>query len=144
MIYKNFTSIEKAEKYLGTMVKDSKGNEWKVIEFYMTPGDVVAMRIESKDGKTTREVYDHIEFVNENGHPLGEIAIDVMKSHIKDFLALASYSHYEATHDDTLPEPLRKLLLERTNAIHALVRNEELIIKEAEKIEERLSSPKES
>ena len=134
MIYKNFDTVEKAEKYLGAVVKDLKGKEWKIEKFYMTEGDAVAMVAVSVEDNTIREFYNHIEFTTLDEHPLGEIDIEIMKSHIKDYLAIASYSHYEATHDNKLSEPLKKLLLERVNAIHNVVRNEELIIKEVEKM----------
>ena len=134
MVYKNFDTVEKAEKYLGAVVKDLKGKEWKIEEFYMTEGDVVAMIAVSVEDNVRREFYNHIEFTTLDEHPLGEIDIEIMKSHIEDYLAIASYSHYEATHDNELSEPLKKLLLERVNAIHNVVRNEELIIKEVEKM----------
>jgi len=135
MLYKNFSTVEKAEKYLGAVVRDLGGKEWRIEKFYMTPGDAVAMvAVSVEDSNVRREFYNHIEFTTLDEHPLGEIDVKIMKSHIGDYLNLASYSHYEATHSNNLSEPLKKLLLERVNAIHNIVRIEELIIKEVEKL----------
>ena len=141
MVYKNFDTVEKAEKYLGATVKDLTGKEYKVdkAEFLEKEGLVLFTLVGIDDGKKYG-LTDHPKVSTLEGHPLGEIDVQAMEEHIKGFLDIASYSHYEATHDNTLSVTLKKLLLERVDALHNLVKNEEKILREVKKMTEEKAS----
>lgn len=136
MLYRNYkdTEIEEARKFIGEIVKDDQRKEWRIVDCEATPGEEVWFTVEPVDGNGARMQREGIYFTYHD-HVFGVIAVDAMKSHIKDYLTLASYSHFEATHDNGLPENVKKLLLERVNIIHSIVRNELEIIKELEKKE---------
>ena len=135
MLYRNFkdTELEEAKKYIGLVVKDDNRKEWRIVDCEPTPGEEVWFTVVPVDGKGERMQKEGIYFTY-NNHVFGVIDIPTMKDHINDYLALASYSHYEGTHDNGLPENVKKLLLERVNIIHAIVKNEQEIIKELEKV----------